>query len=1614
VQTKTGEKREFTDIGEAHYIEDLVHSLLSVSQLCKRGCTVVFKPSEAHITTQTGEVIPLQQEEGLYFLPVADESDINVPGLDSAMIINDPRAAKAKRTQKISEAAGDLIDQGARRVTKVLGDVGNTHSIAELQRVTNAGVEQLRLAEKIRHRFREITKITQAHVLRRQHANVSTATQSRAKLIARTTRVARTMAIMASIARKEYRRVRPRSRTYSPNMDDLTELEKTSPNVTRPRDRVKELVKEIDQLKRDLNESIKKRLISDIEMNSTQHRREMALARLWHVTHQALGHPSEEVTNAAVISGDFAPAIKAFQPTWFKDLSGEERLPPKYLRTCSHCMRGKFRRTGPNISKGGDRVSQLYRRARLPGELIHADLTGPFPESRDGNRYLAIFVDHSSRFTFAIPIKGKEAQYTGMALKQVLNALESLKGQCREGWTMSKPKVIRTDRGGEWTSNVNGYATDSDFTRLCKEEGIDQQFTSAGTSYMNGVAEGAITSVNDAWRTSLVSAGVSIKEWDTAALAAAYAINRRPTKLYSTREKHEHQALQAEASLTGQAPIPDLKNRWTTRYEKLTGLAPSLRNLLPYGCRGYVSNTDGKKARKDQLERSELVRYIGVPANTPGAMYQNENGDRQSSVHFTPDLRDVLAHRTSDEHMTDEDLEQQEAQLDQKDNAIDAQEQPTPHMVKPISDAEKRRLAKLNHNNEVTNAPALDRPIPEKNIPKGNQIHTDDEAVDIANRAWASGQRLVWEQTNPKSGVSAVRYEKYKSCTTFDDVFKAISDNNMIGSRTKIVKRSDLINDLVRGHVRIVDELPEQDQPATSRESTPGRKETILACIKNELALNGPTSLGLWLHDLASAKKGKSGETLGESSAKVLSTAINTARDAEELEILQDHSDTLEDAAYDYTRHTDETNTADQARQEVHAGGGPEAISRLMTKAKRIEHEMRNMLDKGASAGLSKPDLMKLASISIVSGSDHPMLNKTIEAFAAAAASEVVCGVKVPGNTEEAMVSKEADKWLESYVKELKALFDMGTFEYVRRDHMPPGKTTTKCKPVFKVKVDKEGNITKYKSREVVQGFRLRQGEDYFDTYSPTMNPTTFRLLQAMSVQTGERITGADVGNAYLEADMEDDQHVFVEINPVYNPEGRDSKKWVLKLKKCLYGMPHSGRAFGQKLANLMNELGYRPISADKAVYYKATKSGKRAIVGTYVDDIICMTSCEETRKEWQEAMKRTFHKVVFEDEVDWFLNMRITDGVNSEGMRTKSIDQSMAIDKIADMIPGIRTEKKRSTPMNANTTMTKRLLGEGPNKHEYPFNYASVVGALMYVSNWTRPDLTTAVNKLARYMADPTDDHYKRCREVVNYAVNTKHRVLTYTQTNHNPLRLSGASDSSFNDDKDTCRSTIGWGLWIGTYCSGMIKWASKVPKTIATSSTNAEVQAAVSLAKDTIWLRTMLQELGNKQQGSTVLYQDNDPAIAQIQDIKGTANSKHYLILLRKIQELLHKGIIHMNPIDTKENVADLFTKPLSNEQFWYLSHQATGFNDATGPYAGIIAVAAPKWVKALIRGSASLGESAEDEPKDSAMISAMINYCDYMNEESTHVIAPCLTHTCRRYNGITDYYGSIMKPE
>ena len=164
-----------------------------------------------------------------------------------------------------------------------------------------------------------------------------------------------------------------------------------------------------------------------------------------------------------------------------------------------------------------------------------------------------------------------------------------------------------------------------------------------------------------------------------------------------------------------------------------------------------------------------------------------------------------------------------------------------------------------------------------------------------------------------------------------------------------------------------------------------------------------------------------------------------------------------------------------------------------------------------------------------------------------------------------------------------------------------------------------------------------------------------------------------------------------------------------------------------------------------------------------------------------------------------------------------------------------------------------------------------------MYVANFTRPDLVTSANKLARYVTNPSHTHIKALAKVVTYAYQTKDRRLRCTQgpKDNDCYRLWAASDSSYADCLDTRRSTIGRCLWMGKRQSGLIDWRSSMPKTVSLSTTEAEVQAAIECTKDILYFRSLLGDLGYSQEpGSTRMLVDSNSAIAQIRSVSGISD--------------------------------------------------------------------------------------------------------------------------------------------
>ena len=93
-----------------------------------------------------------------------------------------------------------------------------------------------------------------------------------------------------------------------------------------------------------------------------------------------------------------------------------------------------------------------------------------------------------------------------------------------------------------------------------------------------------------------------------------------------------------------------------------------------------------------------------------------------------------------------------------------------------------------------------------------------------------------------------------------------------------------------------------------------------------------------------------------------------------------------------------------------------------------------------------------------------------------------------PTTIEEAYSSPDADLWKEAVRSEMDSVMSNETWKIVDR---PYGCKTIGCKWVFKKKLRSEDTIERYKTRLMAKGYTQKEGEDFFDTYSPVARLTT-------------------------------------------------------------------------------------------------------------------------------------------------------------------------------------------------------------------------------------------------------------------------------------------------------------------------------------------------------------------------------------------------------------------------------------------------------------------------------------------------------------------------------------------
>jgi hypothetical protein len=80
---------------------------------------------------------------------------------------------------------------------------------------------------------------------------------------------------------------------------------------------------------------------------------------------------------------------------------------------------------------------------------------------------------------------------------------------------------------------------------------------------------------------------------------------------------------------------------------------------------------------------------------------------------------------------------------------------------------------------------------------------------------------------------------------------------------------------------------------------------------------------------------------------------------------------------------------------------------------------------------------------------------------------------------------------------------------------------------VFKKKLRPDGTIERYKERLVIKGYSQKEGDDFFDTYSPVARLTIIRVLLSLAVAHGLLVHQMDVKKAFLNGEL--DEKVYME-----------------------------------------------------------------------------------------------------------------------------------------------------------------------------------------------------------------------------------------------------------------------------------------------------------------------------------------------------------------------------------------------------------------------------------------------------------------------------------------------------
>ncbi|KAK3280861.1 hypothetical protein CYMTET_11315 [Cymbomonas tetramitiformis] len=320
-------------------------------------------------------------------------------------------------------------------------------------------------------------------------------------------------------------------------------------------------------------------------------------------------------------------------------------------------------------------------------------------------------------------------------------------------------------------------------------------------------------------------------------------------------------------------------------------------------------------------------------------------------------------------------------------------------------------------------------------------------------------------------------------------------------------------------------------------------------------------------------------------------------------------------------------------------------------------------------------------------------------------------GVTKPKSHSQVLNSPDCTEWLNSIQDELEALVQIKkALLMMDEEDVPAGVKLLEMSLVLKVKLDKNRQLLKRKSRICVRGNKQEYGVDYYDTFAPCTQLSSVRIIITLALNLGLVVYHMDVDTAFLNSVLEEDLYVRLPRGLVYGGHRMQRSD----VEPCLY------------------------FIRDAAL---------QVIILAYVDDYLVATN----DKSWYDTFVTTFHaQYACKD-------LGVLDLVMGIGVRwgsdTAYLSQSGYISQMISTY-GPDEAKPASLPMSLGTALT-------PADGKGSMPYRALLGQLQWVARCSRPDIMAAVSVLSRFCATYGPEHFVALKQVVRYLKGTREYEL-------------------------------------------------------------------------------------------------------------------------------------------------------------------------------------------------------------------------------------------------------------